>query len=279
MEADFDTDVGLLRALRLDGRELLAAAPLLCVWRAPTDNDGLELAPAQELKPMGRWRTWGLDALTRTVDRVRTKETADGHVMTVRARYAGTDPDVPMLQSTTYLLDARGNLTITEDVRVPKHLEDLPRVGVAFAMPGDFEQLHWLGRGPHESYPDRKRGAAIGHFASTVTDEYVPYVMPQEHGGHADTRWFALTDAGGHGLHVSSSAPFQFSASHFTAADLTAATHDVELVPRPEVIVHLDAAHRGLGTLSCGPDTLPRYRVGPGRYRWTWTLTPAASRV
>jgi beta-galactosidase len=60
--------------------------------------------------------------------------------------------------------------------------------------------------------------------------------------------------------------------SHFTAADLTAATHDVDLVARPEVIVHVDVAHRGLGTLSCGPDTLPRYRVGPGRYRFTWML-------
>jgi beta-galactosidase len=38
--------------------------------------------------------------------------------------------------------------------------------------------------------------------------------------------------------------------------------------------VHLDVAHRGLGTASCGPDTLPRYRVGPGRYRWEWTITP-----
>jgi beta-galactosidase len=64
---------------------------------------------------------------------------------------------------------------------------------------------------------------------------------------------------------------------HFSATDLTAATHDVELIARPETIVHVDRAHRGLGTLSCGPDTLAQYRVGPGRYRWRWTLrlTPA----
>jgi acetylornithine deacetylase len=58
------------------------------------------------------------------------------------------------------------------------------------------------------------------------------------------------------------------------AADLAAATHDVELTPRPETIVHLDVAHRGLGTASCGPDTLPEYLVPSGTYQWSWTLTP-----
>ena len=48
----------------------------------------------------------------------------------------------------------------------------------------------------------------------------------------------------------------------------------MELQPRPEIFVHVDLAHRGLGTLSCGPDTLPGYRIGPGRYRFTWTLRP-----
>ena len=66
--------------------------------------------------------------------------------------------------------------------------------------------------------------------------------------------------------------PAQVSATHYRASDLAAATHDVELVARPETIVHLDAAHRGLGTASCGPDTLPRYIVGPGTYRWRWTI-------
>ena len=110
-----------------------------------------------------------------------------------------------------------------------------------------------------------------------MTDQYVPYVMPQEHGGHSDTRWFALRDDAGHGLQIIGGTPFHFSASHFTAADLMSATHDVELKPRPEIFVHVDLADRGLGTLSCGPDTLPEYRVGPGRYRFTWILRPFSS--
>jgi beta-galactosidase len=58
---------------------------------------------------------------------------------------------------------------------------------------------------------------------------------------------------------------------------LAAATHDGELTPRTETVVHLDAAHRGLGTASCGPDTLPEYLVGPGTYRWSWMFDPVGA--
>jgi len=57
-----------------------------------------------------------------------------------------------------------------------------------------------------------------------------------------------------------------------TAADLDAATHDDEVVPRPETFVTIDAVHRGVGTASCGPDTLPQYIVPTGTHTWTWTL-------
>ena len=34
----------------------------------------------------------------------------------------------------------------------------------------------------------------------------------------------------------------------------------------------VDAAHRGLGTASCGPDTFASYLVPAGVHRWSWTL-------
>ena len=102
----------------------------------------------------------------------------------------------------------------------------------------------------------------------------MPYIRPQENGGHADVRWLAVADAAGHGLRFRLDVPGQASATHHRAVDLAAATHDVELIPRPETVVHLDVVHRGLGTASCGPDTLPAYRHGPGVYRWSWTIEP-----
>jgi beta-galactosidase len=109
-------------------------------------------------------------------------------------------------------------------------------------------------------------GAAIGLYESTVADEYVPYIVPQEHGNHTRTRWLSLLDEQGTGLRIESPEPegFDFSASHLTAEELTAATHTNELEPRAEVILNLDRIQRGIGTGACGPDTLPAYTTRPG---------------
>jgi hypothetical protein len=105
-----------------------------------------------------------------------------------------------------------------------------------------------------------------------VTDQYVDYVFPQHHGTHVDTRWFELSGDDRPGLRIVADQPVAFSALHHSMAELTAARHTSELLAGPETFVHIDAAHRGLGTGSCGPDTLEPYRVGPGQYEWSWVM-------
>jgi beta-galactosidase len=225
--------------------DVLASPPRLALWRAPIDNDGLKLALGP-LSPFARWREWGLDTL------------APPGVVHQTRTVAGDD----------------GSITFHEHVVIPDHVGDLPRVGMRFDLVPGFEVLEWYGRGPHECYPDRSRGAALGRYRSTVTDEYVPYVMPQEHGLHIDARWLELRrESDGVRVRVNAPAPFMFSALHHTPEQLTEALHDVELVARAETTVHVDHAHRGLGTMSCGPDTLPKYKLGPGTYTWSWRLT------
>jgi beta-galactosidase len=105
-----------------------------------------------------------------------------------------------------------------------------------------------------------------------VADQYVPYIAPQEHGHRGDVRWLSLTDRDGRGIKVTGMPLIGFSASHFAAADLTAARHTNELEPRAEVILNLDHAQRGLGTASCGPDTSPRYRLNAPAYRFSYVI-------
>ena len=155
--------------------------------------------------------------------------------------------------------------------------DDLPRVGVSLVLPGAFDRIEWYGRGPHESYPDRARGAALGRYTSTVAEQYVPYVRPQEHGHHTDTRWVAISD-GRRGLLVTAPTPFGFSVLDHSVAAIDAAEHDVDLVRDDATHLHLDAHMRGLGTASCGPDTLPQYLVRGRRFRWTWSVTPFRGR-
>lgn len=239
-----------------------AASPALSLWRAPTDNDRIGGMAA-------RWAGWGLPALARRLDGI--ERAADS--VTVRATWTtAAGIEVPHAQRIS--AGPGGRLHVEEMVEVPAVLDDLPRVGTVLELVAGHEALEWFGRGPHETYPDRRRGGRVGRWRSTVTDARVGYLRPQENGGHADTRWLHLGGPSG-GVRIDLDRPGQVAASHLRATDLDAATHEVELRPRPLTIVHLDAAHRGVGTASCGPDTLEPYVLRPGTYRWAWTLSPA----
>ena len=83
-------------------------------------------------------------------------------------------------------------LPIVLKADVPESMADLPRVGVAFALPARFSQMRWYGRGPHENYPDRNRGAVVGTWQQEL--DRPPYLVPQEFGLRTDCRWFELVD-------------------------------------------------------------------------------------
>jgi beta-galactosidase len=271
LDASVDTGNGAL-TLRHAGRDLLETGPDLALWRAPTDNDGLKLASMQELKPLGRWRTAGLDALAVRSTTVRVAGRGGDARATVTREIVGADPDAPIVQREVVTLRANGALLGREDVRIPDVFPDLPRVGLRWSLPRALDRVTWFGLGPGESYQDRRRGGVVGRYTSTVADLYVPYVMPQENGGRADTRWAVVHDESGVGVLVTASNPFQLNVSQHTPEQLTDATHAEELTPAPVTTLHVDGFHRGLGTLSCGPDTLVQYRIGPGRYRFDWAM-------
>ena len=110
-----------------------------------------------------------------------------------------------------------------------------------------------------------------------MRDQLVPFVVPQEFGLHLDTRWFTVGD-GARSITVTPATPMAFSALPFSTDDLAAATHPHQLIDRGDTFVHLDVAHRGLGTAACGPDTAERWRIRPGTFRWRWTVRASAGR-
>jgi beta-galactosidase len=180
-------------------------------------------------------------------------------------------PDGVVHRQAFRLLDD-GGLLVENEVQLGQDLRDLPRVGVVLTLAAGLEQLEWEGLGPWENYPDRQASALLGTWRSTVTAEYVPYVMPQEHGHHGEVRRLAVTDERGCGLEVLGRPVIGFSAGHFTAGDLWRARHTSDLEPRAETVLSLDHAQRGLGTASCGPDTAERYRLLEPFYRFAYVL-------
>ncbi|MFF8772106.1 glycoside hydrolase family 2 TIM barrel-domain containing protein [Kitasatospora sp. NPDC015120] len=242
---------------------LLATGPRLSLWRALTDNDKSRFVH-------GRLSATGLDRTVREVDRREVSPAGDSAV--VRARYL-TPHGEEVLHQQTVTREASGRIRFDERVVIPTTLPDVPRLGVVLEARAGFDTVQWLGEGPHECYPDRRASALTGRWTAPIDDLPVPYLRPQENGGRSRTVEARLTGPGDTALTLGFDRPLQLNVSHHTVADLEAAAHYWELTPRAETIVHFDVAHRGLGSASVGPDTLPAFRVGPGEYAWTWWLT------
>lgn len=265
---------GALTSLRWHGGEVLVAGPALNVWRGPTDNDGIKGWSGQEGKPLGRWLAAGLHELKLEPVSCAARRTKEGEVViTIKTR--GIAKGGVIAHEHVYTVLPDGEILVANTFKCAKSLPDLPRLGVTFSLQPGFESLRWFGRGPHESYSDRKRAAAVGFYTGTVTEQYVPYILPQEHGNKTDVRWMSLEKPGQCAVKFSAvDRLLECSVSHFTADDLFKARHTIDLVPRAETIVNLDYAQRGLGTASCGPDTLPKYRILPATCRFNYRIRP-----
>lgn len=269
-----DKREGSVSSIKWRGRELLVSGPRLNLWRAATDNDGWRHNQHAPNKPLGQWLAAGLDDLAIKTTDVRTGFSREGSARIAVDQRARGKGGVHFDYKQVYRVHADGSVVVDNTIVCHGKVPELPRVGVSLALRPGLERLCWFGRGPHENYVDRKAGAALGRYHSTVSREYVPYILPQEHGNKTDVRWLTLESGRGLGLLVAFARPMQFSASHFTAHDLFAARHTNELQPRKETILNLDYAQRGLGSGSCGPDTLEKYRIQPGTFRFRYVLRP-----
>ena len=231
-----------------------AVAPDLQIVRAPVDNDGFKLMPE-----LSRRIRVGGTALVAWQDAELDQHPADEFV---DHQVASSIQD----QGVVY----RHEVDVSEEVAAL----DLARVGVRFELPARFTQLRWCGRGPLENYPDRNRGAVLGVWEAPIDEP--PYLVPQEYGLRTDCRWFEFIDpASGDVVRLDVLTPtgLHVSATRHTTEQLTARAHETDLRRHPRLVVHVDAAHRGLGTASCGPDALDSARIGAGTYRFAYRLT------
>jgi beta-galactosidase len=268
----FDRHAGQLVGLAHSGEELLAAAPRLSLWRAATQNDGMKVGPLAAVQGIRRqWARWGLDQLEHAFVASSTREEPSAVVFEARHQYFGADEQHALDHRQRFTVASDGWVTVDEWAGVPSVFHDLARVGVVLALRRGHDRLEWFGPGPWETYPDR-HAAPVGWWRSSVAEQEVGYVVPQEHGGHVAARWCSLSSPTGTGLlvHFDGDERRSFRASHLTDHDLYDALTPTELERHPEVVLHLDAAVRGLGTASCGPDTLERYLVRPGIWQWRW---------
>ncbi|HSL87536.1 MAG TPA: glycoside hydrolase family 2 TIM barrel-domain containing protein, partial [Bacteroidales bacterium] len=198
MKIVFDLVKGRMESFVYRNKELIHKAPEPDFWRPPTDNDygyGMD-------RRFGVWKKAGERTIVKKVNITRPQ--MGKVVVTMEFDIPDTDGNKIAGLVTSYTIFGSADVIVKNQfAKVSATIPELPRMGMQMQIPVEFINLRWFGRGPHENYADRKTSAYVGLYESTVDEQYVPYIRPQENGYKTDTRWLTLTNENGTGLLIS----------------------------------------------------------------------------
>jgi beta-galactosidase len=259
--AEFSTVIrrtdGEMVSLDYGSGELLTRPLAPSFWKVPNDNQ-------YRNNYVGRMGPWRSAAGRRTPVSIEAEKIDVGHVrITAAFKLPIEDADYRL----RYDIFGSGQIRVSAEYKPPAGATPplLPRFGMRCEVPKAYTRVRWYGRGPHETYVDRKTGAEIAIHEKKADAMVFPYVRPQDTGNRTDTRWFELADEAGRGIRVRAlEEPLSFSTLPFTLADLEEAQHDYELPHRPSTSVFVDSRLHGVGgDNSWGARTHPQYTI-PG---------------
>ncbi|MFB6134773.1 MAG: beta-galactosidase small subunit, partial [Halanaeroarchaeum sp.] len=274
----FDPTDGALLAASVDGVDVLESGPEFDVWRPPTINESAAFTPWCPEQISG-WLELGLDDLSAIATDV-TIDAADAErfELAVDSFVSGPGTDAGFEVSTRYRVHPDGVVAcaVEADPNGAFHeaLEGwLPRMGVQFDVPRTLSTFEWYGRGPHESYPDRKESAHVDRHAGSVAEQIFPYCPPQAAGNKCDTRWASLADDDGRGVVVFGETPASVCLQPHENVHEAMYTH--ELRERETIGLDLDWRTAGVGGTPVPP--LPEHRVPPEATAYSFGFRPLAS--
>lgn len=243
-------------------------------WRAPTDNDygaGLQ----------NKYAVWK----NPEIKLVSMKHESVNDMIVVSAEYDIASVSAKLYL--TYTINNQGAVKVTQKMVADKSakVSDMFRFGMQMPMPESFENIVYYGRGPVENYIDRNHSTDIGIYSQTVTEQFYPYIRPQENGTKTDIRWWKLFNEEGKGLMFVAEKPFSASALHYTMESLDDGSeknqrHSNEVVQSNLTNLLIDKVQQGLACVdSWGAIPRPEYRIPYDDYEFTFIMTPISSMV
>ncbi len=249
----FDQCTGLPSQLIRDGRSLLERPMEYNLWRAPTDND-------RYIRK--EWERCGYDRAIGRAYSCTVRATTAGAEVRVTASLSAMSRQRFLTLTALWQVDAAGSLTCRMEVAKNPATPYLPRFGLRLFLPASVDRVDYLGRGPYESYSDKRWASRFGRFSAAVRELHEDYLFPQENGSHADCTRLCLSTEEAEFLTVTATErPFSFNTSVYTQEMLTDAAHSFELEESGNTVLCLDYAQSGVGSNSCGPQLAAQHRL------------------
>ena len=282
----FNKKNGLLSSLVYKGKEYLKQGPKFNIWRAPLANEldawgTFTTSIGRYEEGMGEniangWYAMGLNNLkdkVETIEVIKDKNRVGLKVVTLASTNYVNNAMTGFSNTFNYTISEDGTIGVkTTSLPEGEFTNWIPKIGLQLQLPDTFQNIKWYGRGPFETYPDRKTGAKFGSFETTVKDDYVPYIIPQDYGNKTDVYWASISDSNGFGLLIKGDQTFNTSAQMYDTDNMTRSYYQRQLKAVDYITLNLDHKTSGVGGTAIS--ILNQYRVLPIPYEFTFYIKP-----
>ena len=259
-----DKRTGLFEDMQFAGRSYMNHPMELNIWRAPTDND---MYIKQE------WKKAHYDAAYTRAYRIEVLQNKHGVLIMEHLAVVADTVQKILDVEMTWKINEDGKIEAVIEAVKDKEFPDLPRFGIRMFLNKKMDQITYFGMGPQESYRDKHQASCHGLFRSKVAQMHEDYIRPQENGSHYDCDYVELTN-GQCGIAAVSKNPFSFNASVYTQEELERVSHNYELKESDSTVFCMDYAMNGIGSNSCGPDVMDKYRFDEEAFQFQFELIP-----
>jgi beta-galactosidase len=273
----FDKSSAKLKQVSFNGTSFLSSGPELNVSRPWTVNEISDWGRAEYKE----WYEWGLDSLVHETEYLKS-EKISGYEYVIRARvhsYSFRERAIQFVSDYTYTVLASGDLIIEHNVtcnlefparRAKDDIAWIQKIGLQMELMPGMDNLTWYGKGPFETYPDRKTGARTGIYSERVSEIVMPYNITEEFGNHTDVRWAAVIHNSGKGLAFFSDDVMNVSINPYS--NLETSWYPYQLKRKENVALNIDHRVSGIGET---PITVRHaWRTYPDEYHYRVRIKP-----
>ena len=281
----FDKESGIIKGLVIENNDIIKDGKGFTpnFWRAPIDNDfGSDLYK--------RCADWRYVSQHRLLERIHAEMMEGNAIVEVDYRLNNAEGIHMADYKIKYTLTGSGEILVENKYhKVASGLPETPRIGLNIELVQDLKQVSWYGRGPFESYWDRKSGAKIGLYTGSVADQYWPYIRPQENGNKTDVRSMTLINKeGSHGIIIKGIPTIDFSVHHQRMEDFESLErtdgrhqdgtvvknrHTIDVIPRDLTSLQVDYRQMGVGGDNAwGAQTHDEYKLNDDSYEFSFII-------
>lgn len=253
---------GTFTSLIVDGEEQITARPKISAFRAFTDNERIVR------KYWSTDNAWEGDNLNCEFNKTYEVRMEEGAVK-IRGSVAGVSRLPYFKYDLCVKIYENGKIDFILNGDVNQNSYWLPRLGFDFTLPKESADFTYFARGPIDSYCDMCHWANVGLYCSNAEGEYVPYVRPQEHGNHNEAKFLKIGK-----LEFTTDSVFEFNVSKYSTAMLNDAKHTDELKTDGNVHLRIDYKNSGIGSGSCGPELMEKYRLREKKINFAFSVKP-----